>query len=301
MTVDVAMRAGLDRVARLAEASGLPRPPAYPSTALGASEATPLEIASAYTAFANGGARVSPVAVSLAADASGVRLADKPAPSPHQVVSPSTAYMITDTLSAVLDRGTARAARSILKVSAAAGKTGTSRDGWFAGYTPGLVCVVWIGYDDNTPLTLAGADSALPLWSDFMRGALDLRPELGGAAFDVPAGVDMIEIDPDTGLRASPSCPRRELVALTPALAPKTECDKHGGDLSDLFASLTNASAGDLEKLARRAVESAHDLLAAHDEPASPARATTPTRIETTRDGRTTLTSDLQLYPDRRR
>jgi penicillin-binding protein 1B len=307
VTVDVAMRAGLDRVSQLAEDFGLPRPAPYPSTALGASEATPLEIASAYTAFANGGARVSPVAVARAADASGVKLIDEAAPSPRQVIAPSTAYMITDTLAAVLDHGTARAARSLLKISAAAGKTGTSRDGWFAGYTPGLVCVVWIGYDDNTPLGLAGADSALPVWSDFMRGALDLRPELGGDAFDVPAGIDVIEIDPDTGLRAGPSCPRRELVALTPALAPKSECDAHAGDLSTLFASISSVTVNDAEALARRAADAARDLITTSDDPSSikppPARSPARTRIETSAGGRSTLTNDLQIVSgaDRRR
>jgi penicillin-binding protein 1B len=308
VTVSLAMRAGIDRVSSLAEDFGLPRPAPYPSTALGASEATPLQIAAAYTAFANQGARVAPVAVTRAADANGVALADKSAPSVRQVVAPSTAYMITDTLAAVLDHGTARAARSLLKVSAAAGKTGTSRDGWFAGYTPNMVCVVWVGYDDNTPLGLAGADSALPIWSDFLRGALDLEPELGGANFDAPAGINLIEIDADTGLRAAPSCPRRELVALTPALAPKSECDKHGGDLNALFNSLTSANVGDARAAMPKMEDAARSLVAASNELSTTrlqpiTHTTTRTQTETGRDGRAVLTNDPQLIrePDQRR
>ena len=155
VTVDLALRTGLTRVANLAEAFGLPKPAAYPSLALGTTEATPLEIAGAYAAFANAGARVAPVAINGASEMRGATLLEESGSNTSQVIRPSTAYMMTDTLTAVLDHGTARAARSLLKVSAAAGKTGTSRDGWFAGYTPHLVCVVWVGYDENTPLNLA--------------------------------------------------------------------------------------------------------------------------------------------------
>ncbi|HLL73213.1 MAG TPA: PBP1A family penicillin-binding protein, partial [Pyrinomonadaceae bacterium] len=186
VTVDLAMQTGLPRVAALAEKFGLQKiDAAYPSLALGTSEATPLEIASAYTAFANAGARTRPSAITRAADGEGTRLFEEfaPAATASQVVSPSTAYMITDMLTNVVAEGTARGARGMLKLSAVAGKTGTSRDGWFVGYTPQLVCVVWIGFDDNTQLGLTGAESALPVWEEFVRGAVELRPELGGAAF----------------------------------------------------------------------------------------------------------------------
>src|SRR6185503_20127431 len=95
-----------------------------------------------------------------------------------QVVSPATAYMITNMLEAVVDHGTARAARGALKGTSFAAKTGTSRDGWFVGYTPNLVCVVWIGFDDNQQLGLTGAEAALPAWVSFMEGAVAARSEL---------------------------------------------------------------------------------------------------------------------------
>ncbi|HEX8161589.1 MAG TPA: PBP1A family penicillin-binding protein [Pyrinomonadaceae bacterium] len=312
VTVDLAMRTGLDRVAALAESFGLPRPAAaYPSLALGTTEATPMEIAAAYTAFANNGARVAPRVVARASDAGGAWPAGDPAPAPSQVVRPSTAYIITDMLSAVLDHGTARAARGLQKVSAAAGKTGTSRDGWFAGYTPHLVCVVWVGFDDNTPLGLTGADSALPVWSDFMRGALDLRPELGGAAFDVPGGVATFEIDPDTGMLASASCPVRELFALTPALAPRAECAAHAG-LEAAPAALASADPHAAAPPAPVAPDSTdapvpsapHAALARGEQPADlhlDLRAPSKTLVDVSRGGRATLTNDLQLARDQER
>ena len=227
VTVDLAMQTGMPRVAALAESFGLQKAPAYPSLALGTSEATPLEIASAYTAFANEGKRARASSITRAVDGEGVRLFEEFAPVSAPVVQPATAYMITDMLTNVIEEGTARSARGMLKLSAVAGKTGTSRDGWFVGYTPNLVCVVWIGFDDNKQLGLTGAESALPVWAEFVRGALELRPELGGAAFLRPRGVISIEIDPSTGQLASPTCPQRERIAVSHALAPNSECLTH--------------------------------------------------------------------------
>ncbi|MGH9902624.1 MAG: transglycosylase domain-containing protein, partial [Pyrinomonadaceae bacterium] len=226
VTVDVATRAGLSRVAGLAESFGLPRPAAYPSLALGTTEATPLEIAAAYAAFANGGRAVRPATIARATDAANTVFINHTT-QPRQVIRPSTAYMITDMLGAVIEQGTARAARGALKGTAVAGKTGTSRDGWFAGYTPNLVCVVWIGFDDGDQLGLTGAESALPAWVEFVRGAVELRPELGGEHFTRPAGISIVEIDPETGFMASPTCPRRERVAVTGSHAPSYECYTH--------------------------------------------------------------------------
>jgi len=127
----------------------------------------------------------------------------------------------------VVDHGTARAARDAVNGTAIAGKTGTSRDGWFVGYTPNLVCAVWIGFDDNEQLGLTGAEAALPAWTDFVKAAVELKPELGGRNFECPEGIEFVEIDPDTGSRATLSCPRRELIAVTEKLAPNVECLLH--------------------------------------------------------------------------
>src|SRR5258708_8109216 len=109
-----------------------------------------------------------------------------------------TAYEITNMLAAVIERGTARKARGGVKGVSIAGKTGTSRDGWFIGYTPNLVCAVWIGFDDNKQLGLTGAEAALPLWTDFVKNAVDLRPELCGKSFAQPDGVTIAQLPPNT-------------------------------------------------------------------------------------------------------
>jgi penicillin-binding protein 1B len=227
VTVDVALQTGLARIANLAERFGLPKPERYPSMALGTEEVTPLELATAYAAFANGGRRIQPGIIASVGEPPAMhRSSDSNADA--QVVSPTTAYMITNMLSAVVDHGTARAARNAVKGTAIAGKTGTSRDGWFVGYTPTLVCAVWIGFDDNQQLGLTGAEAALPTWTEFVRGAVELRPELGGRNFDCPEGIEFVEIDSDTGLLATPACPHRELIAVTERLAPNLECLRHG-------------------------------------------------------------------------
>ena len=216
VTVDVAMQTGLARVANTALSFGLPRPNPYPALALGTTEATPLQVAAAYAAFANGGRKIEPLAFAEALALEG-----------EQVIAPSTAFMITDMLQGVVDHGTARAARGAIKETVIAGKTGTSRDGWFVGYTPNLVCAVWIGFDDNKQLGLTGAEAALPAWVEFMKGAVDLRPELGGRAFDQPEGTTVVEIDPKTDNLATGKCPAHERVAMLTAQAPTSECFQH--------------------------------------------------------------------------
>jgi penicillin-binding protein 1B len=136
--------------------------------------------------------------------------------------------MITNMLQGVVDRGTARKARGAVPGTAIAGKTGTSRDGWFVGYSPNLVCVVWIGFDDNKQLGLTGAEAALPAWVDFMNDAVGQRPDLGGENFECPEGIKFVEIDAATGLRSTVTCPVRELIAVTERMAPNMECYLHG-------------------------------------------------------------------------
>jgi len=223
VTVDIALQTGLARIANLATRFGLPKPERYPALALGTEEVTPLQLASAYTVFVNGGRRVGPRAIAGVGEAPGEHaLLDE-----TEVVSPTTAYMITNMLSAVIDHGTARKARGAIKGSAVAGKTGTSRDGWFVGYTPNLVCAVWIGFDDNQQLGLTGAEAALPAWVEFMNAALGVRPDLGAPHFECPEGIKFVEIDPSTGLLSTLSCPLRELIAVTDRTAPNMECYLH--------------------------------------------------------------------------
>ncbi|HVF09430.1 MAG TPA: penicillin-binding transpeptidase domain-containing protein, partial [Abditibacteriaceae bacterium] len=203
VTVDVAMEVTISRVMNLASKAGIPKPKkAYPAMALGAHEATPLEMASAYTSFAAGGTRTTPVAISRITTGKGVTIVS-PTAQKNEVMRPEVAYVMTSFMKDVVNRGTAAKLggwglkNSPGKVGLA-GKTGTSRDGWFAGYTPNIVCVVWVGFDDNDQLGLTGADSALPIWADFMSTALGAYPEWNGD-WKMPENIQQIEIDPRTG------------------------------------------------------------------------------------------------------
>jgi penicillin-binding protein 1B len=299
VTVDMGLRAGLSRVAGLAGRLGLPKPEPYPSLALGTTEATPLEVAAAYAAFANGGRAVRPTPLM------GVEVAGRPRAveedfkeEGEQVIKPSTAYMLTDALAAVIDRGTARAARGAFKGLAVAGKTGTARDGWFAGYTPNMVCVVWVGFDDGEELGLTGAESALPVWTDFVRRAVELRPELGGEYFARPASVSVVEVDPETGALATASCPQRERVAVTPSYAPGYECTLHGG-FFNLYASL-EAAPPEARDASSPRPESPPAVYAA--QPAAEyveEGERRPTQVVTGSDGRRTLTNEPRIIGTR--
>lgn len=239
VTVDVALQTGLARIANLSESFGLPRPERYPSLALGTKEVTPLELAAAYAAFVNGGRRVTPRVIASIDEPPATHAAQLEQP---EVISPTTAYMITNMLSAVIDHGTARTARGVSRFTAVAGKTGTSRDGWFVGYTPNLVCVVWIGFDDNSQLGITGAEAALPAWVNFIEAVVKSRPEYGGRNFECPEGIKFVEIDSDEGALSTLSCPHRELIAVTEQLSPHVECFRHGIFLVPLDSKSHSAS-----------------------------------------------------------
>jgi penicillin-binding protein 1B len=198
VTVEVAMDVTIGRVMNLAAKAGLPKPArAYPAMALGTNEASPLQIASAYTAFANLGSRVTPIAINRITTGNGVTIA-APTTQRNEVLKPDVAYVMTSFMKDVVNRGTAAKVRARGLKQTLAGKTGTSRDGWFAGFTPNLVCAVWVGFDDGSQLGLTGANSALPIWADFMQVALAKHPEWEGD-WEMPSGVEEVEINPKTG------------------------------------------------------------------------------------------------------
>ncbi|HVG22445.1 MAG TPA: transglycosylase domain-containing protein, partial [Blastocatellia bacterium] len=236
--VDLAMRVGLGNIAKMAESCGLEKPRPYPSMALGASEVTPLELAGAYTAFANEGValRPSPIKSVIGLDKNGIS-ERVPATGTH-VLTPQVAYLMTNLMQSVVDAGTASGLRAMGIKGAVAGKTGTSNDGWFVGYTPNLVCVVWVGFDDNRDLRLKASDAALPLWADFARQAIDLRPELGGNSFARPGGIVTVDIDPTTGLAASDECAERRQEIFISGTEPYATCPHHQSDDAALVAGL---------------------------------------------------------------
>lgn len=303
VTVDVALRAGLGRVAETAHALGLPKPEAYPALALGTTEATPLEMAAAYTAFASQGRRVLPRVIARATDAEGAEIINN-SRVPTEVIRPTTAYIITDMLTDVIDHGTARAARGAVRGTAIAGKTGTSRDGWFVGYTPNLVCAVWIGFDDNKQLGLTGAEAALPAWTEFVRTAVEQRPELGGERFDRPAGITTIEIDPETGMVANDHCPERERVAVTGNFVTTAECYRHSPLLETIASDGTQYNEPPVIYVGENEQSTTTALKRQPVQPARPPSMKSGTeynpygasRVETVR-GRQTLVNDMRARP----
>jgi penicillin-binding protein 1B len=224
VTVAAALRVGLGRVAEMAKRSGLPIPEIYPSMALGAFEATPMDVAQAYTVFANDGTSIAPFAIDSVKSNTTVIAGGSPAKT--SVLAPAAAYVVTDTLADVVNRGTAARIRQMGYKGPAAGKTGTSRDAWFVGYTPNLLVVVWVGNDDNKDLGLTGGEAAVPIWTDFVKQALALRADLSAESFSKPAGIQTVEIDSETGMVANEYCPSRIRLAM-PAYLSVGMCYLH--------------------------------------------------------------------------
>jgi penicillin-binding protein 1B len=161
-TVSIAQQVGYARVVKIARLAGLTGAQPTPSVALGAYEATPLGIAAAYTVFANQGVWIKPTTIESVRGVDG-SISIQHQPSTRHAIDPRVAYITTSMMQEVLRSGTGAGARSQGFWLPAAGKTGTSRDGWFAGFTSELLCVVWVGFDDNRDLKLEGARSALPI------------------------------------------------------------------------------------------------------------------------------------------
>ena len=222
-TIKLAEKVGYDKVAELSRRLGLnEKIKPYPAMAIGSFEITPLEMVRAYTAFANGGLMSELTALLQVCDtnANPVFVAQ---PKSRQALKPQIAFLLTSLLQSVVDHGTGYGVRQRGFTLPAAGKTGTSHDGWFAGYTPDLLCIVWVGFDDNRELVLSGSQSALPIWTEFMKKAISLRP-LRGEAFTMPEDVVQAEIDPTTGLLATEQCLQREMEYFIKGTEPLLKC-----------------------------------------------------------------------------
>jgi penicillin-binding protein 1B len=229
-TVRMAQVVGAPAIAETAKAFGLVQKAApIPSLALGALEVTPIDLAAAYIPFAGGGLRpgaIRSVRAVYQADGSPAAVADDAAPS--AVITPAEAYLMTSMLQGVISKGTARAAQSLAASGDIAGKTGTTnegRDAWFVGYSSRLVAAVWVGFDDNAPHGLSGSAAALPIWTQFMKQALDAYP---AAAFTVPAGITTASIDTSNGRLAGESCPHTAREIFLTGTEPEA-CTEHSG------------------------------------------------------------------------
>lgn len=253
-TVELAQKVGIDAVARTAALFGfgenLPR---VPSLALGAGEVSPFGLARAYSALANGGVLLDLVPIQSIVEAdtrailfsprqkdssfspSGLPAArgsvSSTAPNGTRAASEAAVYVLTTILRSAVDQGTGRVVRQLGFTAPAAGKTGTSndsRDAWFAGFTPKLLAVVWIGFDDNRELKLTGGQAAAPIWAEFMKCVAPMEPALD---FIPPPGVIFREIDRRTGLLFTDACDPADRMTevFVENTEPVTPCT-HGGE-----------------------------------------------------------------------
>ncbi len=236
-TVRLGQEVGFDKVAALAKAAGITSARGTPAVALGAYDATPIDMASAYTVFANAGTRLSPLMVTSVREANGNPLNSYHTDS-KDVLDPRVAYVLTTMMEAVVNNGTGFPVRARGFAAPAAGKTGTSHDAWFAGYTSNLLCIVWVGNDDYTDLKLAGGATAAPIWAEFMKRAVKLPQYSGAKEFTAPSGVVTVKLDKVTNLLATESCPDDYTVAFIAGTEPKQTCDQGFGDHRGFFTKI---------------------------------------------------------------
>jgi len=227
-TVKLAEMVGYNNVAELARTAGIASVRATPAMALGAYDATPLDMAGAYTVFANSGARVSPQMIKSVRARNGDVVQDYSTDS-RPVLDPRVAYVMTSMMESVMNNGTAYTVRARGFTAPAAGKTGTSHDAWFAGYTTNLLCIVWVGYDDYSDLKLAGAATAAPIWAEFMKSAVKLPQYKNAGPFQPPSGVVDVHLDKVTNLLSTSSCPNSYNVAFVAGTEPTMTCDQGDG------------------------------------------------------------------------
>jgi len=227
-TVDLGEAAGLKRIEKTVEAFHLPasqKP--YPSLVLGAREVTPLMLARAYCTFAADGVLPFPLSVKDVVDETG-NVIERWHTNIERVISPAKAYLMSDLLRSVVEMGTGRSLRPLGIDWPVAGKTGTtndSRDAWFVGYTPDILAVVWVGFDDNDSIHATGARAALPIWSDLMKS---LPQYVSGEWFDMPEGVEKHTICNESKLLAKADCcPDTTEELFLSGTAPTETCREH--------------------------------------------------------------------------
>lgn len=218
---------GIRRVVEMARKLGIESPlPAVPSLALGTAEVSPLEMATVYATFANGGLRPTARSFTGLLDGHGIAQEQSPLAGARRVLDAGTAYLTTSLLEGVVDRGTGAGIRSRGLRGPIAGKTGTTDDEndlWFVGFTPELVVVVWIGYDEPRKIGVASSRGALPIWADYL--AAVTGGQIRGA-FLRPREIESVEIDPMTGDRALWGCPRTRPEYFLIGTAPVETCPR---------------------------------------------------------------------------
>jgi len=243
-TINLAQQVGYDKVAALAREAGIASARGTPSVAIGTYSATPIDMAGVYTTFANGGVHLKPWMLASVRNSNGDIVADL-TPEAKQVLDPKAAYLTQSLLENVMTFGTGAAARAHGFSAPAAGKTGTSHDVWFAGYTSNLLCVVWIGNDDYTDISkgltrpVQGADTAAPIWAEFMSRAIKLPQYSDVKSFTAPDGVQAVRVDRNTWLPADDSCTAQNVyIAFLDGTVPNATCSHMGESPQNFFQRL---------------------------------------------------------------
>ena len=249
-TISLAGMVGFDNVASLARDAGVKSARGTPSMAIGTYSATPLDMAGAYTVFANGGVHLDPWMLASVRTANGDVVSDY-TPTARQVLDPRVAYLTTNMMEAVLSGngsagcevggrnfcGSGAGVRNMGFLAPAAGKTGTDHDAWFAGFTSNLICIVWVGNDDYTVLGLEGAHAAAPIWADFMKQAVELPQYSDTHEFTPPQGVDIEQIDRASNLLSDAACPDSYNAAFLDGTGPTDTCD-HPSDRRNILQKI---------------------------------------------------------------
>lgn len=235
-TISLGAEVGFDNIAALGREAGIKRAQATPSVAIGSYGATPVDMAGAYTVFANAGVHIDPWMLASVRTPIGDVITDF-TPTSKQVLDPRVAYLTTNLMEGVMNFGYGYEVRKRGFLDPAAGKTGTDNDAWFAGFTTNLICIVWIGNDDYTDVKLSGATAAAPLWADFMKRAIKLPQYSDTHEFTVPDGIQVVKLDKVSNLLSDDACPQGYEAAFLIGMAPTNPCD-HPPDNRNFFQKL---------------------------------------------------------------
>lgn len=273
-TIALAQMVGFNNVAALARDAGIKSVRATPAMAIGAYDATPLDMAGAYTVFANGGVKIDPWMLASVRSANGDIISDY-APTSKPILDPRVAYLTTSLLENVINHGTGFKVRSMGFTAPAAGKTGTSNDAWFAGYTSNLLCIVWVGNDDYSDIKLQGADAAAPVWAEFMKRAVALPQYSDTKNFEAPAGITEVQLDKGTNLLADATCPDDYTAAFLDGTQPTDTCDHANGDQRNLFQKIFGIGQKPVSPAPVQTAQPAPQPVAPTTPPPNPAQGTT--------------------------
>lgn len=233
-TVDLASQVGIEPIIKTTKAFRFSTPfQPYLSLSLGATEVIPLELARAYCPFAADGVLPYPLLLKAVADEKG-KILEQRHMDIERVISPEKAFIMTSMLRSVVEKGTARSLKNMGVSFPVAGKTGTTssfKDAWFVGYTPDILALVWVGFDDGAPIFTAGASAALPIWAELVKA---IPQHISGNWFNPPAGVVKRIICPVSGqLAVRFRCPEHVEEFFLAENAPENDCPIHRRE--DLF------------------------------------------------------------------